>query len=264
MNQETNEILHGFYQKNEEDQRLVSKTGNVEFIVTVSYIDRYLKKGDRILEVGCGTGRYSLHYAHLGYEVDAVELFQENLDVMEQHILPGDRVRPVQGNALDLSIYPDETFDMTLVLGPLYHLFTEEDKLTCMQEAYRVTKRGGLVYFAYCQFDASMMQAGFGRGMYDYLVENGLLDTEAFLPVNHPVGIFAVHRKEEIDRWNEQFAATRLHYVGTDMFTHYYDRIIDQMDDRLYGHYLDYVRSICENQQLVGVSNHVLDILRKN
>lgn len=263
MNQKTHEILHGFYQKNEEDQRLVSKHGNVEFMITTDYIDRYLKKGDRILEVGCGTGRYSLYYAHQGYEVDAIELFQENLDVMMQHIRPTDRVRPIQGNALDLSAYSDETFDITLVLGPLYHLFEEEDKLTCMREAYRVTKRGGIVYFAYCQFDASMMQAGFGRGMYDYLVENSLLDTETFTPTNRPVGIFAVHRKEEIERWNEHFAAARLHYVGTDMFTHYYKETIDQMDDRLYERYVAYVRSICENQNLVGVSNHVLDVLRK-
>ena len=264
MKQNADEMLRNFYETRQEDERLISKHGHVEFVITTEYIDRYLKKGDRILEVGCGTGRYSLHYARQGYEVDALELFQNNLDVMAQHTLPTDRVRAVQGNALDLSRYADETFDITLVLGPLYHLFKEEDKLTCMREAYRVTKKGGLVYFAYCQFDASMMQAVFAKNGYDYAVKQGILDPETYLPINYEGGdVFAVHRKEEIDEWNRHFTAERLHFVGTDMFTHYYEEVVDAMDDTMYAHYLDYVRSICENQNLVGVSNHVLDILKK-
>ena len=258
-----NEVLNQFYHDGGEEKRLASRYGQVEFIITTDYIDKYLKPGDRILEVGCGTGRYSLHYARKGYEVDAIELVQENLDIMAQNTLPTDKVRAVQGNALDLSAYADETFDITLVLGPMYHLFTEADKLQCMKEAYRVTKQGGLVYFAYTQFDASMIQAGFSRGMYDYLVENAMLDAKSNLPINKPEAIFCLYRKDDIDQLNRHFAATRLHYVGTDMYAHYMKETLSGMDERLFAHFVDYTRTICENQQLVGISNHVLDILRK-
>ena len=136
------EILTSFYSSRKENDRLTSKHGAIEFITTTKYIEKYLKEGDRILEIGCGTGRYSLYYAHKHFEVDAIELLEENLNVLRQNILPYDKIQAVQGNALDLSIYPDNTFDITLLLGPMYHLFTREDKLKCLGEALRVTKKG--------------------------------------------------------------------------------------------------------------------------
>ena len=259
----TTEYLKNFYQNGAEEQRLTTRQGQVEFIITTDYIDKYLKSGDRILEVGCGTGRYSLYYARKGYEVDAVELVQENLDIMAKNTLPTDKVRAIQGNALDLSSYEDETFDITLVLGPMYHLFDEEDKLQGMKEAYRVTKKEGLVYFAYTQFDPSMIQAAFGKNMYDDLVEKAMLDETTFLPINKPEAVFCLYRKDDIDQLNQHFAATRLHYVGTDMFAHYNREMLRDMDEKMFARYVGYTRTICENENLVGVSNHVLDILRK-
>ena len=63
----TTEYLQNFYQNGAEEQRLTTRQGQVEFIITTDYIDKYLKLGNRILEVGCGTGRYSLYYARKGY-----------------------------------------------------------------------------------------------------------------------------------------------------------------------------------------------------
>jgi len=257
------DILTAFYTEEREDNRLLSKHGNVEFAVTTKYIDKYVQNGDRILEIECGTGRYALHYARKGHTIDAIELVESNLAVLQQNKRPGDNVCAVQGNALDLSRYADETFDATLLLGPMYHLFTCADKLQCLREALRVTKTGGVLFVAYCQFDASMMQAGFMRNLYGFLVENKMLDEETYLPISNPSGIFELYRKEQIDELNGHFGIERLHYVGTDMYTHYYAEEIDEMDEELYQKYMAYTFSICENQNIVGVSNHTLDIVRK-
>ena len=259
----TQEILKEFYSSREEDKRLLSKHGKVEFLVTTKYIDKYLKKNDRILEIGCGTGRYTLHYAHKNHRVDAIDLMVEHLEVLNNNMLPDDEIHAVQGNALDLSFYADETFDVTLLLGPMYHLFTLEDKIQCLSEAVRVTKKGGILFVAYCQFDASMMQAGFLRNMYSFLIDNNLLDEKLYLPISNPEGIFELYRKEQIDDLNRNFDIERLHYLGTDMFTCYYEDVVDAMDDELYQKYIAYTLSICENQNIVGVSNHTLDIIRK-
>ena len=53
-------------------------------------------------------------------------------------------VKAVQGNAMDLSLFEDNTFDMALLFGPMYHLFTFEDKLKALNEAKRVVKPGGM------------------------------------------------------------------------------------------------------------------------
>lgn len=256
-------IICNFYSFENEDNRFSSKHGMVEYTVTLNYIDKYLRKGDRILEVGCGTGRYSLHYAHKGYRVDALELVQANLNILQKNTLPTDNISAIQGNALNLSRYPNETFDITLLLGPMYHLFTNEDKLQCLNEAVRVTKNDGIIFVAYCQFDAAMIQTGFINNMYGFLVDNNLLDEDKCLPISNPEGVFELYRKEQIDNLIQQLNVKRLHYVGTDMYSHYYKSQIDDMDDGLYKKYIKYTFTICENQSLVGLSNHTLDILQK-
>ena len=258
------EILGAFYASINEDERLISQSGAVEFRVTTAYVDRYLRPGDRIMEIGCGTGRYSLRYARQGFRVTALDLLETNLAVLRDHARPGDSIEIAQGNALDLSRWADETFDATLLLGPMYHLFTEADKLTALREALRVTKRGGLLFAAYCQFDAAMIQAIFsGKKLYDHVVEGGLLDKRAWLPISNPAGIFELYRREDVDRLDAALDAERLHYVGTDMFTHYRRDDIDALNPRLYEKYIAYTMSICENQNLVGASNHTLDVLRR-
>ena len=58
-----------FYNNYDEESRLAQKHGAVEFITTMKYIDKYIKKGDRVLEIGAGTGRYSHELARRGYTV---------------------------------------------------------------------------------------------------------------------------------------------------------------------------------------------------
>ena len=141
-------IINSFY-GNEyvEDNRLTSdKMHYIEFITTTKYIDKYLKNKDRILEIGAGTGAYSLYYAKKGYQVDAVELAQANVDVFKSKITEDMKANVIQGNAIDLSMYEDNTFDITLCLGPLYHLFKPEETKKAIDEAIRVTKKGGNIF----------------------------------------------------------------------------------------------------------------------
>ena len=78
------EILTEFYNSYDEDRRLRSRHGMVEFLTTMHYIETYLKPGDRVLEVGAGTGRYSHALARQGYTVDAVELVEHNIKVFRK------------------------------------------------------------------------------------------------------------------------------------------------------------------------------------
>ena len=118
-------------------QRLLRKHGQVEYRTSMKYIHDYLKTGDRILDIGAGTGRYSVALSQEGYEVDAIELVKYNLGMLKAK---KSNVKAYQGTALDLSRYQDETFDLTLLFGPMYHLFSYEDKLKALSEAKRVTK----------------------------------------------------------------------------------------------------------------------------
>lgn len=71
------EILENYYSEWNEDDRLLSRFGQVEFLITIRFIEKYLMPGMKILEVGAGTGRYSHYFARKGYEVHAVELVEK-------------------------------------------------------------------------------------------------------------------------------------------------------------------------------------------
>ena len=159
-----NQYLTDFYNQYDEDNRLAYRHGSVEFLTTMRYIEKYRKPGNRILEIGAGTGRYSHALARQGYAVDAVELIGHNIDIFRKNTQAGETITITQGNAMDLSAFPDNMYDITLLLGPLYHLYTNEDKQQALREAIRVTKPGGVIFAAYVISDGCLLDEGFHRG----------------------------------------------------------------------------------------------------
>lgn len=256
-------ILSEFYSNYDEENRLLSKHGQVEYLTTMRYIEKYLRPGMRILEVGAATGRYSHALAQMGYKVDAIELVQHNIEIFKEKTKDGEDVTIRQGDARDLSAFADNRFDMTLVLGPMYHLFTVEDQKQALSEAIRVTKPGGIIFAAYCGNEATMVQFCFGRGMIREPRYRELIDPVTFKASSDPAELFELYRKEDIDALMADFCVERLHYVGTDMATNYMRETVDAMDEELFELYLKYHFAICERVDCVGTSHHILDIFRK-
>lgn len=261
---ETLKALQEYYGSYNEDGRLLSRHGSVEFLATMRYIEKYLTPGMRVLEIGAATGRYSHTLARQGYSVDAVELVQHNIDIFNANTQSDEDIRIYQGNAKDLFMLSDNTYDITLLLGPMYHLFTVTEQREALSEAIRVTKKGGTVFAAYCGNDATMVQYCFGRGMIREQRYRNLVDPVTFKASSDPAELFELYRKEDIDKLMAVFPVTRLHYVGTDMATNYMRQTIDEMDDELFDLYLRYHFAICERNDLVGASHHILDIFRKD
>lgn len=260
---ELHKILSDYYTGYDEDSRLRSKHGMVEYLTTMRYVEKYLRPGMRILEIGAATGRYSHALAQQGYRVDAVELVEHNIEIFKQKTQPGENVTIRQGNAKELRFIEDGTYDITLLLGPMYHLFTEQDQRQALSEAIRVTKSGGILFAAYCGNDATMVQYCFGRGMLRQERYQKLVDMMTFKASSDPAELFELYRREDIDALMEDFPVTRLHYVGTDMVTNYMRSVIDEMDDEFFNMYLRYHFVICERADMVGVSHHILDVSRK-
>jgi ubiquinone/menaquinone biosynthesis C-methylase UbiE len=263
-NRELDEILNNHYSNDytEDDRLIKDKTHQVEYITTIKYIDKYLKKGDRVLEVGAGTGIYSLGLAKRGYQVDAVELVNDNLNILKSKITPDMNINAIQGNALDLSMYEDNTFDMTLVLGPLYHLFKDEERDKVIEEAIRVTKSGGIIYYAFILSDLTMINWGFEKGN---LVPNmGVMITDDYKVINREEYIFYLTYMSEIKKLMQEHDKQEvLTYVATDGVGRVMSDKINEMSDEEYKHYINYHLSICEREDLIGYSGHVLAITKK-
>jgi len=280
--------LENYYANYDEEGRLLSKHGQVEFRTTMKYIYEMINSIDRlseaaavtsentgkqednkgkikILEVGAGTGRYSIALATEGYEVDALEYTEHNLEIMKGKITGEgvSNIRTHQGTALDLSRFGDESFDLTLVLGPMYHLYTKEDKKKAMAEAIRVTKRGGYIFVAYCMNEATMLQYVFGKGNLWNCLNNNML-TEDFNCISEEKDLFELVRTEAIDELNANFTnIKRVKLVASDGATNYMRDCIDAMDDATFEMWMKYHFTICERTDLIGATHHSLDILTK-
>ncbi len=260
-----NQYIIDFYNQYDEDSRLVSKHGTVEFLTTMRYIEKYMKPGSRVIEIGAGTGRYSHALARQGYAVDAVELVEHNIEVFHRNTLSTENITVTQGNALDLSAFPSDQYDITLLLGPLYHLYTLEDKRQALREAIRVTKPGGVVFAAYVISDGCLLDEGFHRGNVNAAeyISNGLLDADTFAAKSEPKDLFELVRKEDIDELMSVFSTTRLHYAASDGCALFMREAIDKMDHDTFALYLKYHFATCEREDFVGVTSHSIDIFRK-
>lgn len=249
--------IENYYNNYDEETRLSER--KPEFLTTMHYIKKYLKPESRILEIGAATGRYSITLADMGYDVTSVELVKSNLDILKSKIKSNHNITAFQGDARKLDFIKDNTYDIVLLLGPMYHLFNDEDKLSAISEAIRVAKKGGILFSAYCNNDTSIHQLFVQHKIKDYL---DYIDDD-FHAKSVPELVFELYRKEDVDRIMRHFNVSRLHYVGVDMLTHCFDEAFNTMTDSEFDTYMKYHYTICERKDMTGLSFHMLDIFRK-
>ncbi|MDI9472544.1 MAG: class I SAM-dependent methyltransferase [Bacillota bacterium] len=115
----------------------------------MNYIQRFATLESKVLELGAGNGRYSIQLAKEGMYVSVVELVESNFEVLREKSIGIDNIKLYQGDATNLDYLSDNSFDVTLSLGPLYHLYEPEDIHKAIDEAIRVTKPGGVMLFAF-------------------------------------------------------------------------------------------------------------------
>ena len=263
--------LEEYYNKFNEEKRLDSRHGRVEFITSMKYINIYLeqimaeknvddKSQIKILDIGAGTGRYSVPLANQGFDVTAVELVKHNLGRLKQK---GANVKAYQGNALKLKRFEDDSFDLTLLFGPMYHLHSREDKLKALAEAKRVTKSGGIILVAYIMNEFSVITYAFKERHILEAIESGMLD-ETYHTTASANELYSMVRLEDIESLNQEIGLTRLKIIAADGAANYIRPFLNALDEDEFQYFVEYHLRTCERPDLMGASGHTVDILQKN
>lgn len=251
--------IEKYYNKFNEDKRLETRHGQIEFKVTTKYLQDILVNKSKILDVGAGTGKYSIFFDNLGHDVTAIELVKKNLSVLKQK---APQIKSFQGNALNLKKFKDNFFDAVLLFGPMYHLFNIEDKIQALNEAKRVTKPNGYIFVAYLLADYAIIRHGF----MDNNIKQSLRDKKLDLNFNiHSTenDLYSYVRLPEIDQLNIDTNLTRIKIFSPDGPTDYIRQFINKLDDEDFNLFLEYQFKNAERIDLLGASSHIVDILQK-
>ena len=259
--------LELYYNKFNEEKRLDSRHGQVEFVTSMKYIHKYLeiigqdkpKSEIKILDVGAATGRYSVPLAEEGYDVTAVELVKHNLARLKAK---GSTVKAYQGNAMKLKRFEDNSFDVVLVFGPMYHLHEKEEKQKALSEAKRVVKCGGIILVAYIMNEYSVITYAIKEKHIKEAVKTGMLDAD-FHCTKSANDLYSFVRTEDIDALNQEVGLKRLQIIAADGAANYIRPFLNALDEEEFGYFIDYHLATCERTDLLGASGHLVDILQK-
>ena len=256
------EIVSRFYDATDEDGRLQrTRHGQLEYRTTMAYIHRFAQKGAKVLEIGAATGRYSIALAKEGMDVTAVELTEGNLAVLRANARGLDNLRSYQGDATRLDMLPDGAFDVTLVCGPMYHLYEPEEVRRAIDEAIRVTKPGGVLLFAFISVYAVMYA--------NYLYGNWAAGQEENFTADYKVRHFKeqLFTGYDVTEFESLFVDKGVEWIataGTDGLLEPLEKRSDfSIPDGDFDAFADWYLAIAEKRELLGAANHLLYICRK-
>ena len=251
--------LNAYYNKFNEDKRLKTRHGLVEYTVTMKYIEEVLKKYEnpKILDLGAGCGAYSIPLSEY-YDVTSLELVKHNLKVIEKN---SKNIKLIHGNATNLSMLNDNTYDVILIFGPMYHLITKEEKIKCLMEAKRVLKPNGTILISYIMNEYAIIRHGFKDR--HILEEIDRID-DSFHIISKEDDLYSYVRIEDIDELNKLTNLKRVKIISQDSLVNYLREYINKLSDEEFNLFIKYQLSICERYEILGLSAHVLDILKED
>ena len=149
MNEDTNTVRR-YYDENavKEWERL--ERHPFEFLLTVYMMEKHIRPGDSILDVGGGPGRYAIHFAKMGCPVTLIDLAGANVALAREKAREaGVSIDTRQGDCLALDADALGRFDHVFLMGPLYHLPDEGDRERAVTRALSCLKTGGLLYASF-------------------------------------------------------------------------------------------------------------------
>ncbi len=250
-----------YYNKFNEDKRLNRRHGIVEYEVAMKYITKYLKKfkNAKIIDIGAGTGKYSIELANKGYDVTAVELVKHNLMTIKKN---STKVNTILGNAINLKKIKDNSYDIVILFGPMYHLISEENKIKALNEAKRILKPDGYIFISYYMNEYAIIKHGFMEKKIKESIQNNLIDKNFHITPKN-TDLYSMVRLEDINKYKKICKLKRVKIISQDGPTDYIRKYVNNLDDDEFKIYIKYILSICERKEILGSSSHILDILKK-
>ncbi|HHU24933.1 MAG: class I SAM-dependent methyltransferase [Bacilli bacterium] len=264
------EIVKRYYEKNAEGEWQRLEAHPFEFIFSTYMMDRYIKPGDTILDIGGGPGRYAIHYAKKGCDVTLVDLADKNIEIAKNRAKDeGVSLNTFVANCLDLDSLGLEQFDHVFLMGPMYHLLLEEDRVKAVQLALNHLKPGGIIYVSFILAFAGIIydlknpglietdyENPFAKQLIEMIKTQGNYEGDAFTKA-------CFYHQKNILPFMEQFPLQKLHFFGQEgIFSPNEDSIL-QRDESEIATWIEIGKGFLELEELLSYSEHAMYIGKK-
>jgi len=264
---ETTRVIKDYYNSKVEIE-WEGIVGRPEFLLTCRFLDRYIKSGDKILDIGGGPGRYSLYMANKGCDVTLFDLSDENVKfALAQAKTQNIAINAVAGDARTADQDFSEQFDHILLMGPMYHLQVEADRIKAVNAALNLLKPGGILFVSFISSFAGVI----------YMMKNApemLASTPAeveFMNLVIEDKPFAglgftecnFERYKDILPFFMQFSLQKLHFFGQESILSLCEENIMSQPEDVIKRWLDLGEKLCEREDFFSLSEHLMYIGRK-
>lgn len=264
---DSRDIIRNFYDQNSQQEWDRLDRHPYEFAITTHMMDRYIKAGDSILDIGGGPGRYSLHYLEKGNPVTLTDLSQGNIDFAMR--LASERELPLRSLACDALLiqeYVKDKFDHVFLMGPLYHLLDEAERIQAVKSAMAMLKPNGILYASFLLMFSGIIY--FLREAPEQVVqpsEKVWLDA-----VRQQIswGGNAFTRAFFIDQdkvlpFMQQFDLELLHLFGQEGITSTHNYDLQMQPEEIQNAWINLSVDMCEIPKYLSHSEHAMVIARK-
>ena len=258
--------IQKYYTNYDEEGRLEKdQTHKIELITTIKYLETYINQDNSILDIGAGTGQYSIFCAESKLKVTALEFTPRNISIFQEKVKNKRFPHPIRilhGDGLDLSQFLDNSFDLVLNMGPLYHLFAEDEKMKTLEESFRVVKSGGIVFLAYVN-----SYAVFFNQFMRYPENIGIKEQQNILEQGSIHGtdksLFSLSKPKEMEERVSKFDVTVEKHICVDGIAHLIPDIVNNLKTTKFDEWMTFHLKTCEDPHLLGSSIHNLLICKK-
>lgn len=239
-----------------------------EFIIAKKIMDRYIKPGDRILDIGGGPGRYSIYYANKGCDVTLVDLSSGNVKfALEKSKEMNVNIKAVSGDAREINKFIKGEFDHIFVMGPMYHLLDEKDRIKVLNEAITLLKNDGLIYVSFILMFSGMIYMMKTApellllGKTEQMHINSVIKDESYGGDAFTKAFF-INPKDIIPFMN-QFRLEKKHLFGQESILSPCELNILNQPQEVIDKWIDVAEQLCERDELLSYSEHAMYIGQK-